>query len=137
MGVQKKLGCIRNFFEQLSLKKGFSFASLSFKNRKNKLTLEGWSWPWKETHFLLSFSDSLVFGIQTHYLVWFFFLPSSLSLLLYPFYRFLLMSYESLNRRFLFSRYNLLDCSNSYHVSGLRVLATSFHPLQYIYNFIC
>ena len=99
--------CLNNYLK----KTGASVLPLCHLKKEKQTYIGELELTMKGDPFLaLSLSDSLVFGIQTHYLVRFFF-PSSFSsssssLLLYPFYSFLLMSYESL---FFFSRYNLLD----------------------------
>ena len=117
-GHWKKLGCIQIFFERTYLgeleltMKGDPFLCLSL---------------WLLSIWHLDSLFSLVF-LSFFFFFFFFFILTSLSLLQF-------FTYESLSWRFLFSRYNLLDCSNS--TCGSRVLATSYHPLQYIYYFIC
>ena len=120
IGHSKKLGCIQIFFEQAYI-------------GELELTMKGDPFLghslWLLSIWHLHSLFSLVF-LPFFFFFFFFFVLTSLSLLQF-------ITYESLSWRFLFSRYNLPDCSNSCHMCGSHVLATSYHPLQYIYYFIC
>ena len=116
MGIQKNQDVYNFFFYigELELTmKGDPFLSLSL------LLLSIWH---------LDSLFSLVF-LSFFFFFFLFFVLTSLSLLQF-------FTYESLSRRFLFSRYNLLDCSNFYHVwltcSSHQLSPTSIYLLFYL-----